>query len=54
MTSFLFSSHFSAMFVKHELLVFTVLQAFKKVLISIQLWSMKRKHWGTTIYESTI
>lgn len=51
MPSFLFNSHFSVMFVKHELLVFTVLQAFKKVLISVQLWSMERKEalWHSNV-----
>lgn len=40
------------MFVKHELLVFTVLQAFKKVLISVQLWSMERKEalWHSNVW----
>lgn len=55
MPSFLSSSHFNVIFVEHELLIFTVLQAFKKVLISIQLWGPgEAALWHSDVFESTI
>lgn len=52
MPSFLSSSHFNVIFVE---LIFTVLQAFKKVLISIQLWGPgEAALWHSHVFESTI